>query len=301
MYARYTTNIGATAADLIEDLKKILTGTTDVNLLSASCNKGQTEIFSTTPAGWEVHDAAAGTNAFVVKSPVYDNPAQFKYVKFDLNTAGYIYPQTFENWNATTHVGTNGQLSGGITSYGWRWSSTQTSTIFIYATARAVMFYTTYNATYGRSSDGLSYIVAEYSRWSPWDTTAAGYPNWFAPRVNGSGFGAGRYKNSLNADTGSDFNGGFSLYTPFGGIVGYVANASGARTIALTPVFVGNMGNGHCGGNITEVSNIFGCVSFTGNPGDEITLGGTTYIYFPANYGSPFQNGQNIAALVIKG
>lgn len=51
MNAKYTYVAGATAANILADLVAILTGETNVNNLSASCNKPFTTIESITAAG----------------------------------------------------------------------------------------------------------------------------------------------------------------------------------------------------------------------------------------------------------
>lgn len=52
MFAKYQYRGGATEKNIYEDIKKILTGTTDKNTLSADCVTGDTDILATVPAGW---------------------------------------------------------------------------------------------------------------------------------------------------------------------------------------------------------------------------------------------------------
>lgn len=68
-------------------------------------------VLTTAPGGWSVHDAAAGTNAKCYKSLQKDGTS-YTYMVLDWNTtistgvAGLIV-RLYEDWNATTHVGTN--------------------------------------------------------------------------------------------------------------------------------------------------------------------------------------------------
>jgi len=80
MLAIYYYNGGATVEDVFSDVKALLTGTTDVNLLSASCDKTNTQIFSSAyPADWQV--AVDGTTSFILSRVYTDDPNNQKYVK----------------------------------------------------------------------------------------------------------------------------------------------------------------------------------------------------------------------------
>lgn len=68
-------------------------------------------VLTTAPGGWSVHDASAGTNAKCYKSLQKDG-SSYTYMVLDWNTtistgiAGLIV-RLYEDWNATTHAGTN--------------------------------------------------------------------------------------------------------------------------------------------------------------------------------------------------
>lgn len=68
-------------------------------------------VLTTAPGGWSIHDAAAGTNAKCYKSLQKDG-SSYTYMVLDWNTTistgvtGLI-SRLYEDWNATTHVGTN--------------------------------------------------------------------------------------------------------------------------------------------------------------------------------------------------
>ena len=68
-------------------------------------------VLTTAPGGWSIHDAAAGTNAKCYKSLQKDGTS-YTYMVLDWNTTistgvtGLIV-RLYEDWNATTHTGTN--------------------------------------------------------------------------------------------------------------------------------------------------------------------------------------------------
>jgi hypothetical protein len=106
MYASYFYNNGATVANILNDLKLILTGTTDTAALSSqSCNKAQTLIMAgTTPAGWLVHDTAVSVNWVCLKSALVDDANKYKYMVLDMNTmatqVGSIFTKFYDKWNS---------------------------------------------------------------------------------------------------------------------------------------------------------------------------------------------------------
>ncbi len=299
MYAKYITNTTSTVVDILEDIKKLITGTVDVNLLSASCDKTNTEIHtSVNLAGWELWDDAAGTNIKVFRSPVYDNPSQYKYLKIDLSTAGYIACSTSDGWNATTHVAVNPMSANN--TYGQRFSTAAPNTFYIHSSNRMFFILSSYLSVVGTGSN-RSWFLSEYVRWSPWDTSSGGYLNVCANNYNGIAQypASGRYKDSNAADQNTNWNSGSGLTTPYGASLGFVVNATNTRSMMLSPLFYNVASSGHLGGNITEASGIYGCTPITGSYGDEITLGGTTYIYYGGSQSITSQT--NISTLFPKG
>ncbi len=217
MYAVYKYLNGATAANVLADVVAILTGTTDVNTLSASCDKVNSSIFSTNAAGWEMHDASAGTNSVVLKAAVHDNASQYKYMWLTTNTAGYFGCALYETWNATSHTGTN-VCNNDTSSTGWQRVNYAFATggfLYISATARHALFHSLssgstlgqtgtatqvstswaphYNAgaTMSTGSGGGVSGCVEYARWSPWDTSTSGYL--CAASINNSGGASAGY------------------------------------------------------------------------------------------------------------
>lgn len=180
MFSKYVYVVGATQANVMEDLVAILTGTADKQLLSASCDKTNTSIDATTPAGWAMHDSVAGTNAKCLKAPLADNANAFKYVVVDTNTlvSGIVTVLTkvYETWNAGSHTGTNIAFNSDVTAYNQRVSNTATGAIYIIATPRFLLLASVYQGTWGSSTNAGPSGCFERTRLLGFDTVANGWP-----------------------------------------------------------------------------------------------------------------------------
>ncbi len=272
----------------------ILTGTTDVNTLSASCDKANSLITtSLTPAGWTLHDDAAGTNTKVIKAPIADNPSQFKYQYLSTNNVGYFENRLYETWNATTHVGTNmASNDSSYSSYAQRVSFSFASGGFLYLSSSArhlVIHSMSSGSTFGAAANnnGCSGCV-EYTRWSPWDTVSNGYMP--VASINPGAFlYTGGLSNIPRLRTTSGTDNGASAYTyPLTNSLpsSKISDAAGSLIIPLMPIIISGTSNSNwfLGGNVSELTNIwYGPISY-GSMLDEFTLGsGTTYVIFTAS------------------
>ena len=179
MFAKYVYNSGVQAtvqADILADVLAIVTGQTNVSSLSASCDKTATTILSTVPAGWLLHDAAAGTNAKAIKSPLADDAASFKQVVIDTNANGSILTKVYESWNATTHAGTNLAFQSDTAAQSQQFSTTTGGIIYIFATPRYLLLASKMGNTWGSASYVGPSGCFERTRFCPSDTVAAGWP-----------------------------------------------------------------------------------------------------------------------------
>jgi len=165
----YAYSAGATQANVLSDLVAIFTGTTDVNSLSASCNKSLTTITATTPAGWTLHDGSSGTNKKVIKAPYLDSGD--KYVELDSYSTTNITLYMYETFNATTHTGTN--KTGNSTYYPQRQDLTAGGKFYLFSSARYLAMVSDVTAGYGDPTRGGMTICSEFKPLCPW---AAGYP-----------------------------------------------------------------------------------------------------------------------------
>lgn len=196
MYTKYIYNTGATQADILADIVAVLTGETDKNNLSASCNKTNTTITSIIPAGWTVHDASAGTNMKCLKAVISDDGATYKYIVIDLSNSGYILSKGYETWNATNHTGTNLCYYSDQTTSGQRWTNGGAGTLYIFSSVRFIYIWSEYSTTYGSSWASSGTGLFERTRAIPIDTVAYGLPKWF---LSAGTFGYDLFNNGNNS------------------------------------------------------------------------------------------------------
>jgi hypothetical protein len=165
---------GATLANVRADVVSIVTGQTDVSALSAACNKAGSFITSGEPAGWSVHDAAAGASATAVSAPCVDG--SFKYAVLDFGTANYLQLKCFEAWDAASHAGTNQTYTPSATDYAQPMNLTSGGTLYIAASNRHLILFAVNLPSTLAGANGASMILERERGVDPWDTTANGYP-----------------------------------------------------------------------------------------------------------------------------
>ncbi len=176
MYTKYVYNSGSDITNVLSDVIAILTGETDKANLSADCDQTNTEIISTVAAGWTVHDAAAGTDAQVIKAPLADDATTFKYINLNAGSSGYLKTEVWETWDEVAHSGTNMAYDSNSTSYSPRLDLTDGGTLYLFASARFAAFTSQTAAGYGPSSYGGVTGCFEHTRGLPFDTVANGWP-----------------------------------------------------------------------------------------------------------------------------
>lgn len=296
MYATYVYGAGATAANILADVIAILTGTTDVNSLSASCTKASSSIdVSSCVAGWEVYDASAGTNARCLRAAVADNGTQYKYMVVDTNTAGVIHTKIYEGWNSSTHVGTN--LASTSDSASQRLLVASGGRLDISASARHAIFFSFQGGAYGAAPYFNPSGVFERTRLSPWDTVANQYPPflfWCAPSLSS-------YEpRSLSAAGGDIYTTNAKVYMRHafgGGVVNPVAmpassvpcdSSKTALKHAFSPLSFGYATNGHLGGDITSLCDVWVTTDGYGSSFDTVTYNGNTYVIWAVSTGWRF-------------
>lgn len=296
MHCKYIYPAGVQAtlqANILADIVAMATGETNVNNLSASCDKINTVITSTVAAGWTLHDASAATNGKTIKSPLADDAATYKYCQINTNTASSIYLLLYETWDASAHTGTYQAYSS--TQYPQQFS-TSGGTLYIEITPRMIMIHSLYATTWGSSSYAGGSLIAERSRDCPWDTVSAGWPPYISTNLG----------LLLSADTGttvprkltrsgSTITGSTATMTgyvfPFGSINSALTNMSGADQKVQTPssgnviplwpiVFcdTGSMPQQY--GNISSISDIWVVPQGVAANLDTITVSGNTYIVY---------------------
>lgn len=102
-------SIGAIYGDIASDRSRRIAVTAGSSL--ADVIAGIETVLTTAPGGWSIHDASAGPNAKCYKSLQKDG-SSYTYMVLDWNTtissgvAGLCI-RLYEDWNNSTHVGTN--------------------------------------------------------------------------------------------------------------------------------------------------------------------------------------------------
>ena len=217
MFALYNYKAGSTKANILADIGKILTGTTDLAQLSTDCGiENSTITAQYDPAGWSIHDANCGTGQLCIKAPCLDG-VTFKYVILDMNTLPFTF-KCYETWNASTHTGTNPVYFSNGQPYISELQETYLTTatggyIFLYASAQELIF--NFKGSGGWASQvGNRFIVEEFTRMSVNMDIARGYPCWCPMAGPGavSAFKSPRLKNPVGNGDAVTTNEHTSLY-----------------------------------------------------------------------------------------
>ena len=294
MYATYTYAASSTAANILADVVKILTGETNKANLSANCVQAQTSISTAvSTAGWAVYDAAAGTNAQCLRAAYDDDASNYKYVVVDTNTAGYILLKGYESWNSGTHAGTNLCYNSDSTSYCQRISTANGGVLNIHANAASILMLSWQSGVWGSSTYACPTAIFERTRLALWDTVANNlcplmiwanlnclnatalvssprYPGtWGVPVTTSSAI--------LNmcsiAGQGTSGSGMPILKVMYG------ANQEFQYMIASLSVT--NIANNFVGGNISTLADCYAVAYNIGGFGDHLTYDGDDYIIWP--------------------
>ncbi len=325
MYVRYTYN-ATTQLALMNDLVTLLTSATAPTLSALPTCISASSVINTslTLGGWTLHDTP-DANSVVLKAPVFDNVNNFKYLYINAATAGYLVTHLFDTWDAVAHTGTYPAIAGGVSAAvsnlnGIPIVLSAQSTLYIYASPRAVIIYsligTTWTGPYGCS---------ERSRIGAWDTVTNAFNNtiqWVNCTVN-SGYPTNRIYAPyvINAATagqpkvasfvlgfttiwGYFYNAGVSsgsgsYYCPYidargyaGANIGHLppANTSSSNALlgscyALTRLNVSSIYNySNEGGSLSDASGIYVLPLNVGNPEDTVSAEGNMFILMGTAY-----------------
>jgi hypothetical protein len=297
MYTTYIYKAGSTAANILADVIKLLTGTTDQTLLSGDCVQASTSLVTIEPAGWEMWDAAAGVDAVGLRAVVSDDPTKHKYVVIDTNTAGYIFIKVYEYWNNITHVGTNVAYGCELVGYAQRLNVTNGGRLDIRATIRTIVMFSFQGGAYGSSTGSAPSGIVERTRASLWDTVENGYPKFlfvaFYLNTSGSSCFPPRSLGVSGQDVFANFA-GYSLASVFGSQTTtafplspqtYIPNAQKIPTPFIAPLSVVSAARGDLGGEMSSLCGFYLTVGNYGAAYDTLTIGGQQYIIWSSgNY-----------------
>jgi hypothetical protein len=279
MYARYDYNAGATAANVIADIAKILTGTTDKSLLSAACAKATTDIVATVPAGWTLVDDATGTaNEIVVSAPCALG-IKPKLARILANTT-QLTTWSLETWNAATNVAAN--QAGGV---GTSTTLSGANTIYIAATER-YLFLMGVNA--GVSGNPVG--VCELKPGTPYAMEANGLPpaaNVSLPNSFGQNSSSAylpRCKTITGTDTANVYLQCVTLLYACGTAGGGTYQMLNADLVSTSPPVV-PVWFGAYTSNASFIGEMYGVkhtINSLGSNQDEVTSDGKTYRIWPS-------------------
>jgi hypothetical protein len=264
-----------------KDIALMITGVemTDPNL-SEYLDTSKSTRDATIPTNWEMHDSEWATANYMVRSPVSDDPTNYKYMHIyhSYSSNHYVNMALYEGWDNISHTGNNNFRPGGALTAIHYNSSTASLRMRIWTTNEFVLF-TSYTSTDGGASwskGSYSYWtgVAEHSRMAPWDTVAAGYPPY--SEINAYVLQNGPVKSSrLKRYDGVEVTGQAAYFTSIGIAFGFdggsaqyewncvpvnkfVEDASGNQLIPMFPMYLTNYDIvAYPLGNITEKCDIW--------------------------------------------
>ena len=287
MYTSYFYNSGASAADILSDIAALLTGETDKNKLSASCNKTLTEIdASVDAAGWSMWDVAAGTNAVVLRAAVADNPSQYKYLWLSTNTAGYLVAAPYGDWDTAAHSGSDMSYAATSTSHAQRLNVSLGGRLDIRAKNGIYWGFSFQNGVYGSATGSWPSGLLERTRLSPWDTVENGYPPFlFVSGLNQSTYSEPRSVNAAGADVTGLAASCFPMHAFGGGgtlptlpITTVPSNSSKDLKHILAPFGTTRVADGHLGGDFSSLADIWLTTYGNGSSFDTMNVDGKIYV-----------------------
>ena len=297
MYSVYKYAAGATKANVLADVIAILTGETDVNNLSASCDKANTSITTSWhAAGWSSYDAAAGTNAKCIRAAYHDDAASYSYVGVDTNTDGYIFLVLYESWNNGSHLGGNIAYNSNSATYAQRLNLASGGALYLHAGLYHVFCKSYQSAAWGSSYNNCPILITQRTRLSPADTVANGYPNTVFSYIGhwGSSAAAASTPRMLKND-GSDVTGSNA-----GSIEHVTYFGSGIEVAVQTPLDVDKnlrhlmmpiifrrSGYAWLGGECSSLNEIYFITQGSGVELDEREANGNVYVLFSFGTQSP--------------
>lgn len=269
------------------------------------CDTTNTSISaSIAAAGWELHDQWAAAGQVILKAPVVDDATFFKYVMLEVSNGVNLQMHLYEEWNNTTHVGTNLAISYATTSQ-QRITLTVAASMAIAASARFIAMQSTTAAGVGAPILNEWTGIFERSRIAPWDTISNAYPPTLI--TTGASFGhtvsyprgssySPRYKNPAGGDyldTAASLMPalmGWSGETNAG--VGITENSSYVNSGTIKTKVPDGLGGFYTpfneiqyrrsvasfeGGSISSICDVWNTVSYPNNL-DEVVKGANTYI-----------------------
>lgn len=195
MYAKYVSVVGATMANVLSDIARLIGGESIANL-SASCDKTNSQVlFGSSVTGWTAHDIASPASAYgcIVKAPHADGVTT-KYGSLSQFDATTFTLSCYEDFNNATHVGVNRSFILNQPGHRIVFSTTAVNTYYILATPRLL--------SVGSNFASETHVLVEFTREAKYLKNTS-YPAFgvcsIGYYVNGWGIGIPRVKNPTAA------------------------------------------------------------------------------------------------------
>lgn len=301
-----------TPSGVLSDIKDVLTGESSLsNLVGCTLDEVNSELVTSVASGWTVHDDISSTE-FVVKAAITDDPSEFKYVRFYVYNS-FIYARLYDDWNSTTHVGTDGSDPAGTTDiYGSilvaENNVSKGITLFLRATQSHIFATTLKNHV----TDTNHFLVSEFTREDGWNTPANGLKPVFqsfrnswpdnairfqyrnSPLYNVAGYiprlfspVSGNYVSNVECNLYCDLGSNANAYTTgYNGLNAPIFKALSQKyTLPDATQYVPKISLGiHAplslvkGGDFSSVCGVYMLGTDAGVSGDEIVLDSDTYV-----------------------
>ncbi|GAB6066015.1 hypothetical protein JCM9492_11070 [Aquifex pyrophilus] len=161
MYASYFYVAGASEADVLNDIVAILAGETNVNNLSNSCDKTNTQIKTDySPSGWTLEGKS--TSQAVLSSPHTQDTTRKKLLVLDSSTfsSGYLKVGSAHAFDPSTFSFTNSYFLS--STYCPKIDLANGGRLEIYADERIVLFYSYTDGTFSKASGVAELDISVY-------------------------------------------------------------------------------------------------------------------------------------------
>lgn len=313
MHAYYDYRAATTPAQILQDVVKLLTGTTDKTQLSPACILENTEIISVVPAGWVLYDDGGDATTSVMLASNIDvsnfngtqaqldasvaagrTSANSKFMLVSI-TGSYICFRPCES-ATTNRVMINECYRVNGDSDGQKIHTSTGGVLRINASARHAAMYSM-NRTKDAVGNGSSYSpsgVFERTRRSGWDTNASAYPVTVLlaggthigarpsfPRIRGIGgtdlTGTLAAAQIGTTATGSVVYNGCDSDQSSDAIKSLVKTTDGSLKHMFRPLWPSVPKEAFIGGDISAFADFWQTTPNIGNIGDTIVCGGKTY------------------------
>jgi hypothetical protein len=154
-------------------------------------------------SGWEIWDQVSTTN-LVVRSKCYDG-VNYKYLQVSVPATTKLSVTAWENWNNSTHVGTNQAYYNGNTAACVLTISLTSCNITVFSSNRYAVFVV-------NGAANMSAACFEFYRDNPTDLPASGFPNFFMTTYQSLVTSGGTAMSAPNSD-GQIANNGYNTIT----------------------------------------------------------------------------------------